>query len=161
MIDYSRSSVAGSFLTAEEFSVLTISPAFIIQVIFAIVTLFVVFYLDVESWKEFLMFLVMTIVASLFVSLYAMAWYVRIKYDTSPDFTASFGIDSFPGWGAFLGQMIHGLNVTQNALLHAIILFWMRKDNVWYMWLLKVPSLFFVSLFFIKYVPIVFNRIFP
>ena len=126
MID-DTSIVMGALWTAEEFSVLTISPAFIIQVIFAIVTLFVVFYLDVESWKEFLMFLVMTIVASLFVSLYAMAWYVRIKYDTSPDFTASFGIDSFPGWGAFLGQMIHGSNVTQNALLHAIILFWMPK----------------------------------
>lgn len=157
MIDYMRSSVAGSFLTAEEFSILTISPAFIIQVIFAIGALFVVFYLDAESWKEFLTFLMMTIVASFFVSLYAMAWYVRIKYDTSPDFTASFGLDSFPGWGAFLNQMIHGPNVTQHVLLHAVILFWMHKDNVWYMWLLKVPSLFFVSLFFIKYVPVVFN----
>lgn len=122
MID-DTSMVMGTFWTAEEFSVLTISSAFIIQVILEIVTLFVVFYLDVESWKEFLMFLVMTIVASLFVSFYAMAWYVRIKYDTSPDFTASFGIDSFPGWRAFLNQMIHGTSVTQNALLHAIILF--------------------------------------
>ncbi|WP_131484863.1 hypothetical protein [Exiguobacterium sp. SL-9] len=152
--------VVGSFMTAEEFSVLTISPAFIIQVIFAIGTLLVVFYLDVESWKEFFTFLVMTIVASFFVSLYAMAWYVRIKYDTSPDFTASFGIDSFPGWGAFLRQMVHGSNVTQNALLHAIFLFWMRKDNAWYMWLLKGPSLFFVSLFFIKYIPVVFQWLF-
>ena len=159
MID-DTSIVMGALWTAEEFSVLTISPAFIIQVIFAIGTLFVVFYLDVESWKEFLTFLVMTIVASYFGSLYAMAWCVRIKYDTSPDFMASFGIDSFPGWPAFINQMIHGPNVTQHALLHAVILFWMRKDNVWYMWLLKVPSLFFVSLFFVKYVPIVFNWLF-
>ncbi|UTT44253.1 hypothetical protein [Exiguobacterium aurantiacum] len=156
MID-DTSMVMGTLWTAEEFYVLTISPAFIIQVIFAVGTLFVVFYLDVESWKEFLTFLVMTIVASFFVSLYAMAWYVRIKYDTSPDFTASFGIDSFPGWPAFINQMIHGPNVTQHALLHAVILFWMRKDKARYMWLLKVPSLFFVSLFFIKYVPVVFN----
>ncbi|WP_367660614.1 hypothetical protein [Exiguobacterium alkaliphilum] len=152
--------VAGSFMTAEEFSILTISPLFIINVVIGIGILIAICIIDVESWKEFFIFLWMTIWASLFVSVYAMAWYVRIKYDTSPDFTASFGIDSFPGWGAYFSQMLHGSNVTQNALLHALFLFWMRKNNAWYVWVLKVPSLFFVSLFFIKYIPIVFQWLF-
>lgn len=147
-------------MTAEEFSILTISPLFIINVVIGVGILIVICIIDVESWKEFFLFLGMTIWASVFVSVYAMAWYVRIKYDTSPDFTASFGIDSFPGWAAFLGQMIHGPNVIQNALFHGIILFWMRKDNAWYMWLLKVPSIFFVSLFFVKFIPVVFNWLF-
>ncbi|WP_228618348.1 hypothetical protein [Exiguobacterium sp.] len=152
--------VVGSFMTAEEFSILTISPLFIINVVIGIGILIVICIIDVESWKEFFLFLGMTIWASLFVSVYGMAWYVRIKYDTSPDFTASFGIDSFPGWGAYFSQMMHGSNVAQNALLHAIFLFWMRKDNAWYMWLLKGPSLFFISLFFIKYIPVVFQWLF-
>ncbi len=160
MMGQFSSLVVGSFMTAEEFSILTISPLFIINVVIGIGILIVIWIIDVESWKEFFLFLGMTIWASIFVSVYAMAWYVRIKYDTSPDFTASFGIDSFPGWGAFFSQMIHGGNVTQNALLHGVILFWMRKDNAWYMWLLKVPPLFFVSLFFIKYIPIVFQWLF-
>ncbi|WP_058763824.1 MULTISPECIES: hypothetical protein [Exiguobacterium] len=160
MIDYSRSSVAGSFLTAEEFSILTISPLFIINVVIGIGILIVIYIIDVESWKDFFLFLGMTIWASIFVSVYVMAWYIRIKYDTSPDFSATFGLDSFPGWGVLLSQMMEEPNLTQSLIANALFLFFTRKLNDWFMWPFKVLSILFVSLFFVKYVPIVFNWLF-
>ncbi|OGX80346.1 hypothetical protein A6395_01850 [Exiguobacterium sp. SH31] len=159
-MDQHSSLVLGSFMTAEEFSILTISPLFIINVVIGIGILVVVFSIDVESWKDFFLFLGMTIWASVFVSVYAMAWYVRIKYDTSPDFSATFGLDSFPGWGTLVSKWMHEPHVTQNALINGIVLIMMRKENAWYIWLLKAPSLFFVSLFFIKYIPVIFQWLF-
>ncbi|WP_161566996.1 MULTISPECIES: hypothetical protein [unclassified Exiguobacterium] len=55
---------------------------------------------------------------------------------------------------------MHEPHVTQNALINGIVLIMMRKENAWYIWLLKAPSLFFVSLFFVKYIPLVFKWLF-
>lgn len=51
-------------------------------------------------------------------------------------------------------------DVTGNALTYAALLFLTRKYNDWYIWPVKVVFIFFVSLFFIKYIPVVFNWLF-
>lgn len=147
----------GVTLSAETFSILTISPPFIINVIFSAVALVVVIYSRSKSWKGRLFNAVVTIWSLFFISMYVFAWYVRVKYNITPDFAASFAPGPFPGWKELLAQIMEEPDVTGNAITYAALLFLTRKYNDWYMWPVKVVFIFFVSLFFIKYVPVVFN----
>lgn len=56
--------------------------------------------------------------------------------------------------------MMEEPNLTQSLIANALFLFFTRKLNDWFMWPFKVLSILFVSLFFVKYVPIVFNWLF-
>lgn len=152
--------VMGVTLSAETFSILTISPPFIINVIFSAVALVVVIYSRSKSWKGRLFNTVITIWSLFFISMYVFAWYVRLKHDITPDFAASFAPGPFPGWKELVAQSMEEPDVTGNAITYAALLFLTRKYNNWYMWPVKVIFIFFVSLFFIKYIPVVINWVF-
>ncbi|MGE9214245.1 hypothetical protein [Exiguobacterium aurantiacum] len=139
--------VMGVTLSEETFSILTISPPFIINVIFSAVALVVVIYSRSKSWKGRLFNAVVTIWSLFFISMYVFAWYVRVKYNITPYFAASFVPGPFPGWKELLAKSMEEPDVTGNAITYAALLFLTRKYNDWYMWPVKVVFIFFVSLF--------------
>lgn len=160
MMGQNRSLFIGSIFAPDQFSILTISPPFIINVILSAVALVVVIYSRSKSWKGRLLNTVVTIWSMFFISMYVFAWYVRVKYNITPDFTASFAPGPFPGWKELLAQSMEEPDVTGNAITYAAFLFLTRKYNDWYMRPVKVVFIFFVSLFFIKYIPVVVNWLF-
>ncbi|TCI57116.1 hypothetical protein EVJ27_05665 [Exiguobacterium sp. SH3S2] len=149
--------VSGTLLSAETFSILTISPPFIINVIFSVVALMAVFYFRSESWKGRLLNMVVMMWSLFFISVYVFAWYVRLKNNITPDFAASFAPGPFPGWKELIAQSMEEPDVTGNAITYAAFLFLTRKYNDWYMWPVKIVFIFFVGLFFVKYIPVVFH----
>lgn len=92
----------GMVLDRETFSILTISPPFIINVIFSVMIVIYVLYVRSEGWKEKLWNFALMSYAILFISIYIGAWFVRLKYNLTPSFGESFALESLPGWKAFL-----------------------------------------------------------
>lgn len=150
----------GTIMSAETFSILTISPPFIINVIFSVLILIGVFYFRSESWKGLLLNIALTLWSLLFISVYIIAWYVRLKYDITPDFAASFAPGLLPGWKEIIAQGMEEPDVTGNAVTYSALIFFTRKYNGWYMWVFRAFAIVPVSLFFVKYIPIVFNWLF-
>lgn len=68
----------GIVLNRETFSILTISPPFIINVIFSVMIVMYVFYFRSEGWKEKLWNFALMSYAILFISVYIGAWLVRL-----------------------------------------------------------------------------------
>lgn len=154
----------GMVLDRETFSVLTISPPFIINVIFSILIVIGVLYFRSESWKEKLWKVVLMCYALLFISVYIGAWFVRLKYNLTPSFSESFALESFPGWKVLFIQMIENNieepNVTANAITFAALLFYFRKFKGIYTWIVRLFAVIPVSIFFIIYIPKVFSWFF-
>lgn len=84
-------------LDGETFSILTISPLFIINVIFSVLILIGVLYFQSESWKGKLWNVVLMCYALLFIFVYIGSWFVRLKYSLTPSFNESFALERFPG----------------------------------------------------------------
>ncbi len=147
----------GMVLDRETFSILTISPPFIINVIFSVLIVIYVLYFRSEGWKEKLWNVVLMCYALLFISVYIVAWFVRLKYNLTPSFDESFALESFPGWKAFLMQMIENNigepNLTANAITFGALLFYSRQLKSRIMWVLRLLAMIPVSLFFIMYIP--------
>ena len=91
----------GMVLDRETFSILTISPPFIINVIFSVLIVMYVLYFQSEGWKEKLWNVALMCYALLFISVYIGAWFVRLKYNLTQSFSESFALESFPGWKVF------------------------------------------------------------
>ncbi len=91
----------GIVLDRETFSILTISPPFIINVIFSVLILIGVLYFRSESWKGKLWNVVLMCYALLFIFVYIGAWFVRLKYNLTQSFNESFALEPFPGWKVF------------------------------------------------------------
>ncbi len=154
----------GIVLNRETFSILTISPPFIINVIFSVMIVMYVFYFRSEGWKEKLWNFALMSYAILFISVYIGAWLVRLKYNLTPSFGESFALESFPGWKAFLMQMIENNieepNVTANAITFGALLFYSRKLKSRTMSVLRLLAMIPISLFFIIYIPKLFSWFF-
>ena len=141
MLSYAATSFA--FLTAEEFSLLTISPLFVVKTFFCALGLIGVFFFSSDSWRGFLFDLWATLYCTLFVGVYAMAWYVRIKYETTPRFSDFGPFD----WATLLHGFIKEPTLTQNALISVIFLFLTRKDiDGWIGGILRSGFYFFILL---------------
>ncbi len=95
----------GMVLDRETFSILTISPPFIINVIFSVLILIGVLYFRIESWKGKLWNVVLMCYALLFIFVYIGAWFVRLKYNLTPSFNESFALEPFPGWKIFFNGL--------------------------------------------------------
>ncbi len=147
----------GMVLDRETFSILTISPPFIINVIFSVMIVIYVLYFRSEGWKEKLWSFALMSYAILFISVYIGAWFVRLKYNLTPSFGESFAFESFPGWKVFFNQWIEinieEPNVTANAITFGALLFYSRKLKSRIMWVLRLIAMIPVSLFFIMYIP--------
>ncbi|VXB26916.1 conserved membrane hypothetical protein [Exiguobacterium sp. 8H] len=151
----------GMVLDRETFSILKISPPFIINVIFSVLILIGVLYFRSESWKGKLWNVVLMCYALLFIFVYIGAWFVRLKYNLTPSFNESFALEPFPGWKIFFKQWIeNGIvepNLTANAIAFGALLFYFRKFKGKYTWILRLFAVIPVSLFFIIYIPKVFS----
>lgn len=154
----------GMVLDRETFSILTISPPFIINVIFSVLIVIYVLYFRSEGWKEKLWNVVLMCYALLFISVYIGAWFVRLKYNLTPSFSESFALESFPGWKVFFKQWIeNGIeepNLTANAITFGALLFYSRKLKSRTMLVLRLLAMIPVSLFFIMYIPQFFSWFF-
>lgn len=160
MMGQNRSLFIGSVFAPDQFSILTISPPFIINLIFSVLILIGVFYFRSETWKGFILNIFLTMWSLLFISTYIMAWYVRLKHDITPEFGSLFESGPFPGWKELLTPNMEEPNVTGDAIAYGALLFYTRNFNGWYIWVLRVISIVPVSLFFIKYIPVVFQWLF-
>lgn len=147
----------GMMLDRETFSILTISPLFVINVIFSVLVVMYVLYFRSEGWKEKLWNVALMCYALLFISVYIGAWFVRLKYNLTPSFSESFALESFPGWKVFFMQWMENKieepNLTANAITFGAFLFYFRKFKGKYTWILRLFALIPVGLFFIIYIP--------
>ena len=154
----------GMVLDRETFSILTISPPFIINVIFSVLIVMYVLYFRSEGWKEKLWNVALMCYALLFISVYIGAWFVRLKYNLTPSFSESFALESLPGWKVFFMQWIeNGIeepNLTANAITFGALLFYFRKFKGKYTWILRLFAVIPISLFFIIYIPRVLSWFF-
>ncbi|MFN3633847.1 hypothetical protein [Exiguobacterium profundum] len=51
-------------------------------------------------------------------------------------------------------------NLTGNTIGYGALLYFTRKLNGWYMWVLRAYAIVLISPFFIKYIPVVFQWLF-
>lgn len=147
----------GMVLDRETFSILTISPPFIINVIFSVLIVMYVLNFRSEGWKEKLWNVALMCYALLFISVYIGAWVVRLKYILTPSFSESFALESFPGWKVFFMQWMENKieepNLTANAITFGALMFYFGKFKGKYTWILRLFALIPVGLFFIIYIP--------
>lgn len=147
----------GMVLDRETFSILTISPLFVINVIFSVLIVMYVLYFRSEGWKEKLWNVALMCYVLLFISVYIGAWVVRLKYNLTPSFSESFALESLPGWKVFFMQWLENKieepNLTANSITFGALLYYFRKFKGKYTWILRLFALIPVGLFFIIYIP--------
>ncbi|MFN3633989.1 hypothetical protein, partial [Exiguobacterium profundum] len=135
----------GYIFAPEQFSLLTISPPFIINVIFSVLILISVFYFRFETWKGLIWNIVLTLWSLLFISTYLMAWYIRLKHDITPEFGLLFESNSFPGWKEMLMPNLEEPHLTGNTIGYGALLYFTRKLNGWYIWVLRAFAIVLIS----------------
>lgn len=138
-------------------ALLTISPIYIFQVIGAVCVLIGVFIFRSETWKGFLWNVILVIGSSLYILVYGLAWYFRIKYDipVSFDMFQFTEVNEETIWNSFITEP----RLTGNAISHGLLLYFIRKLNGWYMWPVRLLLGISVILFFIVYIPVFFEWI--